>query len=184
LYTDKDALGKNGPVPVGYLRNYYASHQHWHETLNRLGVKTNEHHLSGTNVGVWTNLVSVDPDTVTRAYSATSYWLPNQNRKNLTLLTDAIAREVLLEQRNDTWHAAGVKFEHHGSVFDVSVKHEVIVCGGSVASPQLLELSGIGDPSVLKAAGITVKVPSVNVGANVQEHMSKFKAFPCRSYIR
>lgn len=47
----------------------------------------------------------------------------------------------------------------------------MILCGGSVSSPQLLELSGIGDPSILKSAGIDCKVPNPNVGENLQEHM-------------
>jgi choline dehydrogenase-like flavoprotein len=173
LRTDQAALGTDGPVPVGYLREYYTSHQHWHQTLNNLGILTNEHHLSGSNVGVWTNLVSVEPKTVTRAYSATTYWLPNRTRENLILLTGATARAIILKQQDGPWKATGIKFEHDGAEYLATAKHEVIVCGGSVASPQLLELSGIGDPAVLNAAGIDVKVSNENVGRNVQEHMSK-----------
>jgi choline dehydrogenase-like flavoprotein len=53
------------------------------------------------------------------------------------------------------------------------VKSEVILSAGSVQSPQLLELSGIGNPEILKAAGIDVKVENPNVGENLQEHMCK-----------
>ena len=51
---------------------------------------------------------------------------------------------------------------------------EVIVSAGSVQSPQLLELSGIGNQAILQNAGITVKIDNPNVGENLQEHMSKF----------
>jgi choline dehydrogenase-like flavoprotein len=53
----------------------------------------------------------------------------------------------------------------------------VILCAGSVQSPQLLEVSGVGDPAILKAAGAEVKFANPNVGENLQEHMSKTKFY-------
>ena len=64
-----------------------------------------------------------------------------------------------------------MRFSHSDEEHIVHTSREVILCGGSVSSPQLLELSGIGDPSILKAAGIDCKVPNPNVGENLQEHM-------------
>jgi choline dehydrogenase-like flavoprotein len=59
---------------------------------------------------------------------------------------------------------------HNGSKHTVNVKKEVIVSCGVIQSPQLLELSGIGDPEVLKAAGIECKVENLGVGNNLQDH--------------
>lgn len=57
-----------------------------------------------------------------------------------------------------------------GQQRDIPVKREVIVCGGTIKSPQILELSGIGDPEVLRAAGVECLVENRAVGANFQDH--------------
>lgn len=88
-------------------------------------------------------------------------------------------RNVILEREDEgednEWKATGVRFVHGGKEHTVTVeaKGEVILCAGTVSSPQLLELSGIGNPKILKAAGIEVKVANPNVGENLQEHMSE-----------
>jgi len=75
------------------------------------------------------------------------------------------------ESEGDEWRATGVRFIHQGQEHRVDVNGEIIISAGSVQSPQLLELSGIGSPGVLKAAGIETKVANPNVGENLQEHM-------------
>ena len=176
-YYDRDALGNDGPMPISYLKEYSASHQYWHDTLNGLGVQTNEAHQSGSNVGVWTNMLCVDPKTMTRTYSATAYYLPNAKRSNLVLLTEATAREIVLEADGEHWAAKCVRFDHGGTEYVATASKEIILSGGSVASPQLLELSGVGNPSVLERAKIPVKVANPNVGEHLQDHMSR-----CRVY--
>jgi choline dehydrogenase-like flavoprotein len=173
IYYTRDAMGVDGPLRITYLPEYSESHAHWHKTLNQLGLETNKSHLSGSNVGVWTNVVAVDPRTTTRSYSTPAYYLPNANRPNLRVLTNATVREIVLEQSGEQWTATGVRFDHGDQSYTAAASHEIVLSAGSVASPQLLELSGIGNPSVLERAGITVKIPNQNVGENVQEHMSK-----------
>lgn len=168
---DAQALGASGPIQIYYPKEYYGGHALWHTTLNSLGIETNEAHLSGSNVGAWTNVCSVDPKSGKRSYSATAYYLKNASRPNLSVLTEALAEEILLEEVSGEWVAKGVRFRHGSVEYIVSASREVIVCSGSVQSPQLLELSGIGNPTVLANAGIPVKVNSPNVGENLQEHM-------------
>ena len=127
------------------------------------------------------------PDKRERSYSATAYYKPSSGRKNLHLLTEAFVQEVILEDEDGQWTAKGVRFIHAGEEYSVSTEGEVIICAGSVQSPQLLELSGIGNPEVLKAAGIDVKVDNPAVGENLQEHMSTaapFLAWRCSSESR
>lgn len=112
-----------------------------------------------------------------RSYSATAYYRPNSGRKNLHLLTEALVQEVVLEQEDGQWTAKGVRFTYEGEEYVVKTEGEVIICAGSVQSPQLLELSGIGNPEVLKAAGIDVKVDNPAVGENLQDHMSTSASF-------
>jgi len=172
-FFDQEYHGTNGPLHTIYCADYAASSKHWHATLNKLGVDTNRSHLSGSNVGCWTSLTGVDPETQERCYSARAYYLPASHRENLVLLTQATVQDVMLEKESegDEWRATGVRFIHQGQEHRVDVNGEIIISAGSVQSPQLLELSGIGSPGVLKAAGIETKVANPNVGENLQEHM-------------
>lgn len=172
-YYDANGLGTSGPIQVSYANEFSASHQHWHQTLQNLGVKTNKTHIMGSNVGAWTNLGSVDPATCTRSYAATAYYQPNSQRPNLVILTEALVEEIVLEQDKGSlgWTAKGVRFMHAGENFFVPASKEVILCAGSVQSPQILELSGIGNPDVLSGAGLKTKVANPNVGENLQDHI-------------
>lgn len=125
--------------------------------------------------------MSVEPETQERSYSATAYLRPAAHRANLHVLTEAVAQEVIIEKDyKGEWVAKGVKFAHASGMREVDEIHivevveggEVVLCGGSVASPQLLELSGIGNPDVLAAAEVDMKVANREVGEHLQEHMS------------
>ncbi|KAG6031300.1 hypothetical protein E4U41_007623 [Claviceps citrina] len=168
---EADALGTSGPIHISYSPDYSPSHKLWHATLNRVGVQTNSAHLAGSNVGVWTNLNTVDPRTAARSYS-TSY-LTSARPINLHVLTEATVHQVILtkDQGQGDHVATGVRFGHRGKDHVVSVKKEVILSAGTVQSPQILELSGIGNPRVLEPAGISVKVASPMVGENLQDHI-------------
>lgn len=121
------------------------------------------------------SLTAVDPTTQKRCYSAPAYYLPASHRKNLVLLTGATVRNVSIERdhADGEWAAKGVCFVHDGKQHTAYASGEIVLCAGTVQSPQLLELSGIGNPDVLDAAGIETKVANLNVGENLQEHMSK-----------
>lgn len=168
-----DALGTSGPIQISYSPDYSPSHKLWHTTLNRLGVRSNSAHLAGSNTGVWTNVNAVDPATAARSYS-TSY-VTALRPANLHILTGATARQVVLGHSNSRGGelavATGVRFSHDGRDHVVSASKEVVLSAGTVQSPQMLELSGIGSPEVLKAAGVPVRVPSPMVGENLQDHI-------------
>lgn len=173
-YYDPDGFGTSGPIEVSYAAEYSASHRHWHETLDGLGIATNKTHMTGSNVGGWTNIGSVDPETCTRSSSVTAYYQPYRDRPNLTVLTEALVEHVELEKSPDgSWVAKGVRFTDTttGASYSASASKEVIVCAGSIQSPQILELSGIGHPEVLARAGVATKVASPQVGENLQDHI-------------
>jgi choline dehydrogenase-like flavoprotein len=170
-YYDAEEFGIGGPIEVSYATEYSASHQYWHDTLQHLGVHTNKSHMSGSNVGAWTNLGSVDPRTCTRASAATAYYQPNRQRTNLVVLSEAFVNKIILEKDDESWAARGVEFVHKGQTSSVFASKEVIICAGTVQSPQILELSGIGNPDVLRKAGVETLVPSPFVGENLQDHI-------------
>jgi choline dehydrogenase-like flavoprotein len=140
--------------------------------LLSIGVPENVAHHSGSNVGVWTNPVSVNPENGTRSYAAPAYYTPNAMRPNLIVLTGALVKQVMLSKVDDKWMATGVRFEHAGNEYVASASREFILSAGSVQSPQLLELSGVGSPEILTNAGIEVRVANSNVGENLQDHLS------------
>lgn len=169
---DPTVFGKDGPIQISYNEEYSASHALWHETLNKLGVQTNSAHHAGSNVGVWTNINTVDPRTAARCYS-TSYVDALGQGGNLHILTGATVKNVVLENQGSTCVATGVRFSCNGQEYVASASREIVVAGGSVQSPQILEQSGIGNPEVLKAAAIPVAVASPKVGENLQDHISE-----------
>jgi len=101
-----------------------------------------------------------------RQSAAVAYLHPAMRRANLRVVTRALARRVLFEGRR----AVGVEVDHHGKRRTLRARREVILCGGAINSPQLLELSGIGQASRLQALGIPVVHDLPGVGENLQDH--------------
>lgn len=98
--------------------------------------------------------------------SARVFLQPARSRPNLTVLTGALARRVCLS----AGRASGVECDIAGERHIVSVRREVVLCAGSYQSPQLLQLSGIGDAELLKRFGIAVVADRSSVGQNLQDH--------------
>jgi 4-pyridoxate dehydrogenase len=101
-----------------------------------------------------------------RESAATAYLHPVLARKNLTVTVSAQVTQLVLEGLR----ATGVEYLHDGQRRAASAEREVILCAGSINSPQVLMLSGIGEPQALAAHGIKVKVPLPGVGHNLQDH--------------
>ncbi|KAI1103007.1 GMC oxidoreductase [Jackrogersella minutella] len=176
-YFNTQDFGTGGPVHVSYSKSYSRIQKICYDSLANLGIPENKTHNAGSNVGVWTNLMSVNPENNTRSYASSAYYVPNSHRQNLFVLTEALAQEIIMSQESVGWTATGIRFTHGGNSFTVSASREIILSAGSVQSPQLLELSGIGDPQVLKDAGIEVKVTNPNVGENLQDHLMTISVY-------
>ena len=108
-----------------------------------------------------------------RCSAADAYLRPALQRHNLTVETGALATKIVFAGRR----AAGVEYVKRGKTIAVHAEQEVILCGGVINSPQLLMLSGIGDPDELSAHGIAVKVALPGVGKNLQDHISASIAY-------
>ncbi|KAI9662535.1 MAG: hypothetical protein M1821_008702 [Bathelium mastoideum] len=137
---------------------------------------------SGDHLGFYSSLGAVDRtnDKGNRSYSATGYLRPNLGRPNLKVLTEALASKVLLEQNGaGNPRATGVEFVHDGKKHQVHAAREVVLSAGVIQSPQLLELSGIGDPQILSSVGLDCVVENESVGANFQDHVLGGMLFDC-----
>jgi choline dehydrogenase-like flavoprotein len=102
-----------------------------------------------------------------RSSAASSYLRPALRRPNLRVVSNALVTRILFEGRR----AVGVAYGKDGETRSARARGEVIVCAGAVRSPQLLELSGIGQVDVLKRNGIEIVHPLPGVGENLQDHL-------------
>jgi choline dehydrogenase/4-pyridoxate dehydrogenase len=108
-----------------------------------------------------------------RCSAADAYLRPALARKNLTVIVRALATRLLFSGTR----AVGVEYLRHGRRVTARAEREVILSGGVINSPQLLMLSGIGDPEELRAHGVAVKVALPGVGRNLQDHISATIAY-------
>lgn len=118
-------------------------------------------------------------DNGVRASTAHAHLRPNLSRANLTVETDVHARKVLLDGKK----AVGVEFEQRGVKTTATANKEVILSAGSIGSPQLLQLSGIGPKAVLEAANVPVVQDLAGVGENLQDHLEVYFQIHCTQPI-
>lgn len=114
-----------------------------------------------------------------RSSTANAYLRPAMGRPNLTVLTHTLVHKVLLEKKI----AIGVRFAHKNRIQDIKVNKEVILSAGSIGSPHLLQLSGIGNKEVLNKAGIECIHELNGVGENLQDHLEFYFQFKCTQAI-
>ena len=108
-----------------------------------------------------------------RCSTAVAYLRPALGRPNLTVRTGVLATRVVFEGTR----AVGVEYLDGGVATTVRAEREVLLCGGVINSPQLLMLSGIGEPAQLEAHGIDVRAALPGVGKNLQDHISASVAY-------
>jgi choline dehydrogenase/4-pyridoxate dehydrogenase len=105
-----------------------------------------------------------------RCSAAVAYLRPALARQNVILITEALVSRVVLDQ-SPSPKATGVEYTCNGERFLANVRHEVILAGRVINSPQLLMLSGIGDPVALAEHGIKARVSLPGVGQNLHDHV-------------
>ena len=113
-----------------------------------------------------------------RLSAAGAYLRPVLGRRNLTLHTRAFVTKIRFDGRR----AAGVDYRHEGKLQQVQAG-EIILCGGSINSPQLLQLSGVGSPKLLEQVGVKVRHELPGVGENLQDHLEFYFQVACREPV-
>ncbi|MAD14950.1 MAG: choline dehydrogenase [Alteromonadaceae bacterium] len=114
-----------------------------------------------------------------RSSASREYLDPVKSRKNLTIVTGALAEKVLLDGNK----AVGVEYSINGNKMSAKASNEVVLSAGSIGSPHLLQLSGIGDSDTLTAAGVEVKHHLPGVGQNLQDHLEFYFQYKCKQPI-
>jgi choline dehydrogenase len=110
-----------------------------------------------------------------RCSTATAYLAPARKRPNLRVETGAFAAGLLLEGRR----AVGTRYRQGGAMKEARCRAEVLLAAGSLQSPQLLQLSGIGPRGVLERAGIAPVHELPGVGENLQDHLQIRLGYEC-----
>jgi choline dehydrogenase len=112
----------------------------------------------------------------TRYSTVRAYLKPAMQRGNLSVITDAQVTRILMNGKV----ACGVEYNKGGQLHQVTASGEVILSGGAINSPQILELSGIGDANLLARRGIDVVHHSPNVGEKFQDHFQVRMLLYCK----
>ncbi|MCT8330603.1 choline dehydrogenase [Albidovulum sediminis] len=111
--------------------------------------------------------------------TANAYLKPAMSRPNLTVLTHAMTRRVILEGKR----AVGVEYDHDGQRHVARAAREVLIASGPIGAPHLLQRSGIGPAEVLRKAGVEVLHDLPGVGENLQDHSEVYIQYACKEPI-
>lgn len=156
---------ESGPLSIIRQRSPRKSTSAWLTAVQECGYQIEEPNLDNPEGFCETR---VTQRRGSRWSTADAYLRPAMKRKNLTVVTEALATKVIF----DGGRAVGVEFDKDGTRQVARARREVVLCGGAVNTPQLLMLSGIGDPDHLVEHGIDVIAESPGVGANLLDHLA------------
>ncbi|ETN44009.1 uncharacterized protein HMPREF1541_10874 [Cyphellophora europaea CBS 101466] len=170
--------GSKGPIRTSFADWQPAIEVSWHEALSIafLGVDWDSpsDFWNGKHLGDHSNLSTIDrtKGSGTRSYAVTGYLSPIMKRGNLKILTGVCAETITLETGAACGPTAtGVTFMAENGRIHVKAHREVLICAGAIKTPQILELSGIGNRAILENAGVRCVVESNDVGENLQDHL-------------
>ena len=163
---DDEFRGRNGPLRV--------SDPDWRDPLfisiikaaGEVGIKQNPDYNGAHQDGIAMSQATISGGR--RMSTAYCYLEPIRSRKNLNIQTGALAECLLL----DPARCIGVRYRVGDDVREARAGRDVVVSGGSVNSPQLLELSGIGQAERLRELGVEVRHDLPGVGENLRDHFA------------
>ena len=161
---DGDVRGRDGPVHVSDSTENGRLYDAFFAAAASLGIEPNRDYNALDQEGIAMTQASIRKGR--RMSTAYCYLEPARTRHNLAVETDALAECLILEDRR----CVGVRYATRGCKREARAGREVIVSAGAIASPQLLELSGIGQGQRLKALGIEVRHDLPGVGENLRDH--------------
>ncbi|KAF8874567.1 GMC oxidoreductase-domain-containing protein [Gymnopilus junonius] len=183
----EEVCGLDGPVKTSYNVLYTDIMAPAIKAFNSLGAPTNANGYGGETDGVKNLKRTVDKDSGTRVSSASAYLDLAKEFDNLHILTNAMVTKLLFETSLDDQgnHVVrGAEISVHGEHYTTLAAKEVVLCCGSVQTPQVLELSGIGNASLLKSLGIPCRVDLSGIGENLFDRIFTPTQFLLRPDVR
>ena len=165
-YPTSPYHGQGGPMNVTFIKRPNPMTPAFLAAMDSLGYQRNADFNGADSEGYGPRQGTILQGR--RVSTATAYLKPASHRDNLTILTDTRVARIRIDERR----ATGVDVLTAGGERRLTARREVIVSGGAVLSPQLLMLSGIGDETALRNAGVEVKHHLPGVGAHYHDHLA------------
>ena len=171
--------GGDGPVATcgGNNMKFNPLYQAFIEAGHEAGYPTTNDYNGEQQEGFGAMHMTVDNGV--RASASSAYIEEAKKRSNLTILSGVLVKRVLLKNKT----ATGVEYKRNSEIARVNANKEIILSAGSVGSPQLLQLSGIGPRKVLKDAGVELLHEMPGVGENLQDHLEVYFQYHCKKPI-
>ena len=169
--------GTGGPLSVSDSRTRHPLCDAFIESAVACGFKRTDDFNGPQNEGF--GYAQLTARNGMRASAAVAFLRPAKNRKNLSIVTGAHATRILFDGRR----ATGVEYARGGNRFVAEARGEVILSGGAINSPQLLQLSGLGPAEHLRDIGVDVVADMPDVGANLQDHFNIRLVYRCNRPI-
>ncbi len=162
--ADLDYRGKGGPLKVEDYRTILPLTHQFVEAARQAGYSYSDDLNGRQQEGVGYSQMTRRGKW--RGSTARTFLKEAQGRPNLRVITEALATNLLFEGKR----CVGVAFRQGGKAVEARAGKEVILCGGAVNSPHLLQISGIGPAEHLQSIGVPVVHDLPGVGANLQDH--------------
>ncbi len=171
---DDGYRGTEGPMHVSDVsKDLHPLCKNFIQSGEQLGLKFNDNFNGAEQEGI--GLYQTTTRKGFRESAAKSFLHPVLKRKNLKLITYAHATRVLFDGKK----AVGIEYIHKGKAKQIFANKEVILSGGSINSPQLLQLSGIGPKDLLDGLNIPLVHESPAVGQHLQDHLGMDYLYSC-----
>ena len=164
---DDTFRGRNGNLTVTDLNYTHPLCEAFMQGAGELGIPRNADYNGAVQEGI--SYVQRTAHNRRRVSTARAFLNPAKSRPNLTVRTGAHATRILLDGKR----ATGVEYANGGrgsAIVQVHANREVILSGGAINSPQLLQLSGIGPGGLLQSLGIAIQHELAGVGENLRDH--------------
>ena len=167
--AETETRGVDGPLNVANVRNTYFALDKVIEAAKSCGYQHNHDYNSGDQGGF--SYYQVTQKNGLRFSAKKAYLQPARSRKNLRVITRAhVCSLIFADPEGQTKRVAGVQFKSRGRLRQIRARASVILCAGALQSPQILELSGIGQADRLQGLGIPVMADLLGVGENLTDH--------------
>lgn len=182
VYDPLISKTESGALDLSFGEGFGPNNAAWMDAFKNLGLGPKTDPRSGAAIGAFQQAATIHPETKTRTSAVTAYLTDDvRKRSNLTVLTETVVKKIILESvdGSDEFSATGVEVRaKDGSEKTLLAAGEVVLAAGAIKTPQILELSGVGDRKLLEKHGVPVKVDNPNVGTcflHKHSHVLRFK---------
>ncbi len=172
-----DLHGRDGPLTVSDYPDRHVLCEAFVRAADEIGIPANDDFNGDSQFGAGYYQMTIRRGR--RADTAHAFLGPARGRENLEIRTGALVCRIAVSEGR----ARSVEYQQGDEIVSSAANAEIIVCGGAINSPQILQLSGIGDPDHLTSLGIPVTAALIGVGHNLQDHLQAQLVCRCKKPV-